>query len=51
MLAPVRGRPLLEHPLGALRAAGLDEIVVVLGAGADEIEAAADLSGGACHRA
>jgi molybdenum cofactor cytidylyltransferase len=34
------GRPLLEHVLAAARAAGLDAIFVVLGAHADEIEAA-----------
>ena len=45
LLAPVDGRPLIEWPLAALRDAGLGEVVVVLGAGADEIRAAADLSG------
>ena len=39
LLAPVDGRPLIERPLEALRGAGLGEIVVVLGSGADEIRA------------
>jgi molybdenum cofactor cytidylyltransferase len=42
-LARVDGRPLIEHALAALR--GLDRVVVVLGARADEIRAGADLSG------
>ena len=37
-LATFEGRPLLEHVLDAVREAGIDEIVVVLGHGADEIE-------------
>ena len=41
-LARVDGRPLIEHALAAL--AGLDRVVVVLGARADEIRAGADLS-------
>lgn len=45
LLAPVGGRPLIERPLEALSGAGLGEVVVVLGAGADEIRAGADLSG------
>jgi CTP:molybdopterin cytidylyltransferase MocA len=45
LLAPVRGRPLVEWPLRALLDAGLDEVVVVLGADADEIRAQADLGG------
>jgi CTP:molybdopterin cytidylyltransferase MocA len=45
VLAPVRGRPLIEHPLQALRAAGLAEIVVVLGSAAAEIAAGSDLTG------
>jgi molybdenum cofactor cytidylyltransferase len=40
-LARVDGRPLIEHALAALD--GLDRIVVVLGARADEIRAGADL--------
>ena len=38
-LAQFEGRPLLEHVLDAVREAGIDEIVVVLGHAADEIEA------------
>lgn len=45
LLAAVHGRPLIEWPLEAIRHAGLGEIVVVLGSGADEIRARADLSG------
>jgi CTP:molybdopterin cytidylyltransferase MocA len=37
-LAQFEGRPLLEHVLDAVREAGIDEIVVVLGHAADEIE-------------
>lgn len=39
-LAPLDGRPLLQHPLDALAAAGIDDVVVVLGAEAAAIEAA-----------
>jgi CTP:molybdopterin cytidylyltransferase MocA len=42
-LARVGGRPLIEHALAAL--AGLDRVVVVLGARADEIRAGAELGG------
>jgi CTP:molybdopterin cytidylyltransferase MocA len=42
-LARVAGRPLIEHALAAL--SGLDRVVVVLGARADEIRAGADLAG------
>jgi CTP:molybdopterin cytidylyltransferase MocA len=42
-LARVGGRPLVEHALAAVR--GLDRVVVVLGARAEEIRAGADLSG------
>jgi CTP:molybdopterin cytidylyltransferase MocA len=45
LLAPVDGRPLIERPLEALRGAGLGEVVVVLGSGAAEIRARADLAG------
>lgn len=38
------GRPLVEHALRTVRAAGCDPVVVVLGAGADEVQAAADLA-------
>ena len=40
LLAPLDGRPMLERSLEAVRQAGLAEVVVVLGHGADEIEAA-----------
>ncbi len=43
VLAELGGRPLIEHPLGALRAAGLAETVVVLGSCAGEIAERADL--------
>ena len=39
-LAPLDGRPLLQHPLDALAAAGIDDVVVVLGDEAVAIEAA-----------
>jgi len=45
VLAEVDGRPLIERPLHALLDAGLDGVVVVLGAGADEVRAHADLAG------
>jgi molybdenum cofactor cytidylyltransferase len=38
-LAPLDGRPLLQHPLDALAAAGIDDVLVVLGAEAAAIEA------------
>jgi CTP:molybdopterin cytidylyltransferase MocA/SAM-dependent methyltransferase len=37
-LAMLDGRPLLEHVLDAVRTAGIEEVVVVLGYNADEIE-------------
>jgi molybdenum cofactor cytidylyltransferase len=40
-LAELDGRPLIEHALAAL--AGLDRVVVVLGARADEVRSGADL--------
>ena len=40
LLAPLRGRPLLQHALDAVAAAGIDDVVVVLGADAAGIEAA-----------
>ncbi|MFJ9733878.1 NTP transferase domain-containing protein [Streptomyces sp. NPDC101171] len=40
-----RGRPLVEHAVGVLRAAGCGRIHVVLGAAADEVRARADLGG------
>ncbi|HEX5825981.1 MAG TPA: nucleotidyltransferase family protein [Candidatus Limnocylindrales bacterium] len=39
-LATLDGRPLLQHPLDALAAAGIDDVVVVLGDEAAAIEAA-----------
>ncbi|HZB06052.1 MAG TPA: nucleotidyltransferase family protein [Thermoleophilaceae bacterium] len=44
-LAELDGRPLLEHALRAMAAAPVDRVVVVLGSGADEIVAGADLHG------
>ncbi|QMU76015.1 nucleotidyltransferase family protein [Streptacidiphilus sp. PB12-B1b] len=44
-LLPYRGRPLVEHALGVLRAGGCARAVVVLGAGAAEVAARADLGG------
>ena len=44
-LAELDGRPLLEHALGAMAAAGLDQLVVVLGAEADKIRERVDLRG------
>jgi molybdenum cofactor cytidylyltransferase len=38
LLARLDGRALLEHVLDAVREAGIDEIVVVLGHAADEVE-------------
>jgi CTP:molybdopterin cytidylyltransferase MocA len=43
VLAEVAGRPLIERPLAALLDAALAETVVVLGAGAGEVQARADL--------
>ncbi|MEU5536948.1 nucleotidyltransferase family protein [Streptomyces sp. NPDC020362] len=40
-----RGRPLVEHAVGVLRAAGCGRIHVVLGAQADEVRARAELGG------
>jgi CTP:molybdopterin cytidylyltransferase MocA len=45
-LAELGGRPLLEHALAAMSAAPLDDLVVVLGAHAEEVLARVDL-----HRA
>jgi molybdenum cofactor cytidylyltransferase len=44
-LAQLDGRPLLEHVLLAMAAAPLDRVVVVLGAGADEVLARVHLHG------
>ncbi|MFJ9629889.1 NTP transferase domain-containing protein [Streptomyces sp. NPDC091280] len=40
-----RGRPLVEHAVGVLRAAGLDRVHVVLGARADAVRERAELGG------
>ncbi|MFG2353252.1 NTP transferase domain-containing protein [Streptomyces sp. NPDC048521] len=40
-----RGRPLVEHAVGVLRAAGCGRIHVVVGARADEVRRRAELSG------
>jgi molybdenum cofactor cytidylyltransferase len=40
LLAPIAGRPVLQHVLDALATAGVGEVVVVLGRDAAEIEAA-----------
>jgi molybdenum cofactor cytidylyltransferase len=44
-LADLEGRPLLEHVLQSMSDAGLDRLVVVLGAAAGEIRAGVDLHG------
>ena len=44
-LAPLRGRPLLAHAVATARDAGLDRVVVVLGARADAVRAEVDLAG------
>lgn len=44
-LLPHRGRPLVEHAVAALRAAGCARVHVVLGAAADEVRARARLDG------
>jgi molybdenum cofactor cytidylyltransferase len=42
-LLPYRGRPVLQHPVDAATTAGLDDVVVVLGHAAEEVEAALSL--------
>jgi CTP:molybdopterin cytidylyltransferase MocA len=42
-LAPLRGRPLLEHAVGAMADAAVGPVVVVLGAHAAAVRAAAEL--------
>jgi molybdenum cofactor cytidylyltransferase len=44
-LAELDGVPLLEHALRAIRSAGVDRVVVVLGSAADEIAARVNLHG------
>ncbi|KNH18067.1 molybdenum cofactor cytidylyltransferase [Arthrobacter sp. ZBG10] len=43
-LLPYRGRPLVEAAAAALAGGGCSDVVVVLGAGADKVAAAADLA-------
>ncbi len=45
VLRTFRGRPLLTWPLAALRDGGVERVVVVLGARADEVETGVDLGG------
>ncbi|HYC07179.1 MAG TPA: NTP transferase domain-containing protein, partial [Candidatus Binatia bacterium] len=45
LLAPLDGRPILDHVLAVGRDAGVARTIVVLGDSAAEIEAAVDLSG------
>jgi CTP:molybdopterin cytidylyltransferase MocA/SAM-dependent methyltransferase len=42
LLAPLAGRPILQHVLDRLAEAGLGEVVVVLGADANDVEAVID---------
>jgi molybdenum cofactor cytidylyltransferase len=52
-LADLDGRPLLEHAVRAMTASSVDKVLVVLGAGADEVVGAVDLHGAeavACAR-
>jgi molybdenum cofactor cytidylyltransferase len=44
-LLPYRGSTLLGHSLATARACGFDQLVVALGAGADEVRARVDLTG------
>jgi molybdenum cofactor cytidylyltransferase len=44
-LLPLDGKPLLQHVIDAARAACLDEVIVVLGAHAEEIRAALEAVG------
>ena len=44
-LAELDGRPLLEHAIRALTASPVDRVVVVLGAGADQVTAGVDAQG------
>ena len=46
-VAEVEGRPLVQHAVDALVAGGVDDVVVVLGANADLVEAALLLPAGA----
>ena len=44
-LAELDGRPLLEHAIRAMVAASVGRVVVVLGAGAEEVQATVDMHG------
>jgi molybdenum cofactor cytidylyltransferase len=44
-LAMLEGRPLLEHAVGAMTAAPVGQVLVVLGAGAEDVLARVDLHG------
>lgn len=44
-LVPYRGRLLVEHAVESLRRGGCERVTVVLGAGADQVRATADLAG------
>jgi len=44
-LLPYGGATLLDHTLATARACGFDQLICVLGGGADEVRAAVDLSG------
>jgi len=43
-LLPYRGRPLLEHVLGVARDCRFDQLLCVVGGGADDVRSAVDLS-------
>jgi CTP:molybdopterin cytidylyltransferase MocA len=45
LLAPIAGRPILEHVLAAVRAFGPAESIVVLGSGADTVERSIEWAG------
>jgi molybdenum cofactor cytidylyltransferase len=52
-LADLDGRPLLEHAIRAMVASPVGRVVVVLGAGAEEVQASVDMHGAdalVCHR-
>jgi len=44
-LLPYRGRPLLEHVLGVARGCGFDQLLCVVGGGAEGVRDAVDVSG------
>ena len=45
LLAPLEGRPILQHVLDRLAASGVDDVVVVLGTDADDVERVIDWGG------